>query len=577
VPGFASLDPATIYRRRWWTLSILCGSLVLIVMGNSVLNVALPTLVRELNASGSDLQWIVDAYALVFGGLLLTMGAVGDRFGRRGALQAGLGIVGLSSIGALFIDQATPLIVVRAIMGIGAALVMPATLSILSQVFPPEERGKAFGIWAAFAGLGGAIGPIVGGWLLENFNWASIFVLNIPVIVFGLVGAVFLVPPSRDENKTPLDPVGALLSILALGSILYGIIEGPDKGWSSPEVLAAFGLSALSWPAFVLWELRTPNPMLPMKYFKDRRFSSGNIALALTFYTMFAFFFVVTQYMQFVRGYGPLEAGLRMFPLAIGLMVSAPNSDKFARRFGVPATAAGGLLLVAVALGMLSTLDTDTAYPLMAAAFFLTGVGMGTAMAPSTTLIMDAVPRAKAGVGSAMNDTSREVGGALGIAALGSILNSVYAGSIQVPAGMPAAAAEAAKDSIGSAFYVAAKMPGAAGEQLMEAARLAFVDGLFAALVSGTVLTVLTAAFVWFAMPQRTTSMSPASPVPVGPVASTPVSVPQARAAPAAPRLVAPVMAARPSPPLDSVTQRLRDLDERLRALEAKRARNSDD
>jgi MFS transporter, DHA2 family, integral membrane protein len=494
--------PEHVYRRRWLTLSVLVTSLVLVVMGVSVVNVALPTFVNKLGASGTELQWIVDAYALVFGGLLLTMGAMGDRWGRRGALQIGLLIIGGASGLALGATDATQLIAVRSVMGLGAALVMPATLSILSVVFPPHERGKAFGIWAAFAGLGGALGPVVGGWLLENFDWPSIFALNLPVILLGLLGTLLFVPSSRDAQRRPLDPLGAFLSILALGALLYGIIEGPNRGWTDALTLSGFAVALVAWPLFVLWELRAKHPMLPMQYFRSRGFTVGNVAVGLTFFVMFAFFFVITQYLQFVRGYSPFEAGLRTLPMAFGMIASAPNSDRLARRLGTPGAVTLGLVLVALSMLGMAFLRVDTPYALLAFGFFLLGVGMGTAMAPSTTLIMDSVPRDKAGVGSAMNDTSREVGGALGIAVLGSILNESYRHALALPEGLPAQAAEAARSGVGGALGVAQRM-GPAGASLADAAKDAFMAGVSTSYAWGALVVVITAIVVRFLMPTR--------------------------------------------------------------------------
>ncbi len=498
----ASLE--RIHLRRWLILAVLCLSLVLVVLGNTSLNVALPTLVRELHASGSQLQWIVDAYGLVFGGLLLSAGAIGDRFGRKGALQNGLVIFGLASLGATMATRPEHVIAARAAMGIGAAFIMPATLSILTNVFPPQERGRAIGIWAAFAGVGGAIGPIVGGWLLDNFFWGSIFFLNVIVVVAALVAGFFLVPTSRDPQHTRLDPTGAVLSIVALGALLYGIIQGPGDGWTAPLTLGAFATAGVVGTAFVRWELRAEHPMLPMQYFRDPRFSIGSVAIALAFFAMFGTFFLLTQYLQFVLGYSPLEAGVRTGPIAVSLMISAPNSDRLAQRFGANRVVGTGLVVVAVGLVGLSLVTISTPYWVLAIVLFVVGMGMGSSMAPSTGSIMAAMPLSKAGVGSAVNDTSREVGGAVGVAVLGTLLNAGYRSNLdsQVTGLVPDSVRQAAGESVGAAIGIANRL-GDAGQPLFEAARTSFTDAMGVSFLVGAGMAIVGAVVAWTRMPAR--------------------------------------------------------------------------
>ncbi|MGH7535417.1 MAG: MFS transporter, partial [Gemmatimonadales bacterium] len=304
-----------VHERRWWIHAVLCLSLVLVVVGNTVLNVALPTLVRELGASAADLQWIVDSYALVFAGLLLLCGALGDRFGRKGALTAGLWIFGLASAASAWASSAGVLIVLRAVQGLGAALIMPATLAILANVFPPHERPKAIAIWAGLAGAGAAIGPVASGFLLEHFWWGSVFLVNVPLVFTALIAGRVLVPTSKNPNAEQLDPVGAVLSMVGLSGVLYGIIEGPTHGWAAPATLGAIlsGLAVLI--VFGFWELRTEHPMLDLRFFKNPTFSSATAAINLVFFAMFGGFFLLTQYLQLVLGYGTLEAGVRMLPM----------------------------------------------------------------------------------------------------------------------------------------------------------------------------------------------------------------------------------------------------------------------
>lgn len=497
--------PEIHYRRRWWTLAVLTLSLVMVVMANSSLNVAMPTFVESLGTSDTELQWIVDAYALVFGGLLLTMGALGDRFGRKGALQVGLVIFGAATLAtALFAESGTHVIVTRAIMGIGAALVMPATLSILTTVFPREERGKAIGIWAAFAGLGGMIGLISSGWLLEQFAWRSIFWLNVPIVTASLVAGWWLVPTSRDPDQAPLDIVGSTLSILALGGLLFAIIEGPNEGWTSPLIVGTGIISLLVLAVFVGWERRSDHPMLPMRFFSERGFNAGTIVILLTFFAMFATFFVLTQYIQFVQGYSPLEAGIRFLPLGLGMVLGAPNSDRLVRRLGAAPVVTTGLVLVAGGLASLALLEAGDGYWRVGTTFVLMGVGMGLSMAPATTVIMSSIPARKAGVGSSMNDTAREVGGAFGIAILGTILKDVYVTKVRdvFPAGMPDTAKAAAETGVGQALAVAADM-GPEGAAFAAAAKAAFASAMTTAFWTASAIVVVAALVVFTFFPRR--------------------------------------------------------------------------
>src|SRR4051794_9719761 len=368
-------DP-DIFARRWWTLTVLCLSLVMVIVGNTVLNVAIPTLQRELNASGTQLQWMVDSYALVFAGLLLTCGALGDRFGRKGALTAGLIIFGVASATASQADTANQLIVLRAVMGLGAALVMPATLSILTNVFPPQERGKAIGIWAGLAGAGAAIGPIAGGWLLEHFSWGSVFLVNMPIVIVALVAGRFLVPRSKDEAAERLDPVGALLSIAGLGLLLYAIIEAPLQGWTSPQTLGTFAGAVVVLGLFGAWELHSSHPMLNLRWFGNRALSSASAAIMLVFFTMFGSFFLLTQYFQLVLGYSAFEAGVRLLPMSFVMMAVAPNSARLVARFGARGTMSGGLVVIAVGVALLSRAGVDAPYWYLVISLGIMAAGM---------------------------------------------------------------------------------------------------------------------------------------------------------------------------------------------------------
>ncbi|MCU1370519.1 MAG: drug resistance transporter, partial [Ilumatobacteraceae bacterium] len=422
------MDETPASNRRWIALGVLCMSLLVVGLDNTILNVALPRLSADLDATTSQLQWIIDGYTLVFAGLLLTTGSLGDRYGRRSALSAGLLVFVAGSIASAFATTPELLIATRSIMGVGAALIMPATLSLLTNIFTdPTERAKAIGIWAGVSGIGVAIGPMLGGWLLEHFSWGSVFLVNVPVVAIALPAGYFLLPDSKAANSPKLDVLGALLSIVALVSLVWAIIEAPAKGWTSPSVLGAFALGAATMAVFIWWQTTTDHPMLDIKFFRNPRFSAANLAVTLTFFAMFGSMFVITQFMQFVLGYTPLEAGIRSVPLALMLMVVAPQSTRLVRRVGTKLVVAGGLATVAIGLGVASTATPELGYVgRILPSQILLGLGIALAMAPATESIMGSLPRSKAGVGSAMNDTTRQMGGALGVAIIGSILATSY-------------------------------------------------------------------------------------------------------------------------------------------------------
>jgi EmrB/QacA subfamily drug resistance transporter len=369
------------YDRRWWALLVLSLSLVVIGMDNTILNVALPTLARDLQATGSDLQWRVDSYVLVFAGLLLTMGALGDRFGRKRALNAGLLVFVAGSVASAFAGSSEILIASRAAMGVGGALIMPSTLSIITNAFPPNERGRAIGVWAGVAGLGIVLGPVIGGWLLEHFWWGSVFLVNVPVVAVAMLAGWPLVPESRDPRATPLDPAGAGLSIAALVTLVYGIIEAPAEGWTDPLILGSFGTAALLSVAFIWWELRVEHPMLRMEFFRNPRFSAASGAITLVFFALFGWVFLLTQHLQFVLGYTPFEAGLRILPVA-ALIVAAPLSARLVEGIGTKVVVSAGLVVVATGLWLLSTAEVASGYGLVAWSLAVTGTGFGLTMAP---------------------------------------------------------------------------------------------------------------------------------------------------------------------------------------------------
>lgn len=468
-------EQPAIQARRWFLLGVMCLSLVLVVMSVSGLNTALPTMQRALDASAPQLQWIVDAYAVLFAGLLLTAGAIGDRFGRRRSLLGGLTVFALGALLGGLATNASQLIASRAVMGVGAAFIMPATLSIITSIFPPDERARAIAVWAGFAGAGASIGPIVTGGLLEGFWWGSTLLVNVPIAVGTIIAVWAFAPDSRDEDRTPLDPVGALLSVVGLSSLIFAIIQGPEDGWTSGLITAAFATAVVALSVFVWWERRSEHPMLPLGLFRDRRFATGSGVITLAFFVMFGFFFLMTQYLQFGKDYSPLAAGAASLPLALMFVVFSPRSAALANRYGAARVMAFGLVLVAAGFAVLTAVTIDTPYLTIGAAFALLGVGMSFTAAPATSEIMASVPLNKAGVGSAVNDTTRELGGALGIALLGSIANTAYRGSIDLGGlQVPDAVRSAAEESIGGARVVAARVPG--GNEVVARAASAFTD-----------------------------------------------------------------------------------------------------
>lgn len=482
--------------RRRAVLTVVCLALAL-VMGMVVsLSVALPDLARDIGASQAQLQWIVNAYAVVFAGLLLPAGALGDRHGRREVLVAGLVVFGAASAGAVFVDSPGALIVLRAVSGVGAAMIMPMTLSIVTSVFPPEERAGAVGVWAGVAGAGAFVSLLVSGALLEFFSWPSIFALSVVLAALALIGTASVVPTSKDPEHASLDPAGAVLSVAGISGVVFAIIEGPARGWADPLVVAAFVAGALASVAFVLWELRTKRPMLDPRLFLVRPFAAGTLSIALSHVAIFGLFFVALQYLQQILGYSPLLSGLAVLPMVAAFALS-PGAAHLSERVGPAPVIASGLALAAAGLAVLSTLGTDSSYWHVLAGFALAGAGMALSAAPATNAIVASLPQGKQGVASAVNDLSRELGGVLGIAILGSVLNAGYRSGLSDAArGVPGEALGRAQESLASALGVAERLGGAEGARLADAAREAFVGGLSASLLAGAVVLAIGAVGV---------------------------------------------------------------------------------
>jgi EmrB/QacA subfamily drug resistance transporter len=502
VPNRSDLpDP-----RRWWTLVVLSASLLVIGLDNTILNVALPTLESDLGASSSQLQWIVDAYMLVFAGLLLTAGALGDRFGRKRALSLGLAVFGLGSGLSALATSPEMLIGARAIMGVGGAFIMPSTLSIIMAVFPAHERPKAIGVWAGVSGLGIAIGPVAGGWLIEHASWNAVFLVNLPFVVAALAAGRWLVPDSKDPAAPRLDVPGFALSIAGLTTLVWAIIEAPSRGWTNPTILTAFGMSAAVLGAFLAWELRRREPMLDVRLFRNPRFSGASAAITLVFFAMFGTIFFLTQYLQGVLGYSALEAGVRVTPIALGLILGGPISAKLAARIGTKVVVTGGLLLVALGLMIVTQFAVDSSYGIVAAHLIVLGFGMGMAMAPATESVMGALPVEKASVGSAVNDTTRTTGGALGVAILGSLLASQYRGDMdEAVSGLPDGAAETASDTLSGGLGVAQRF-GDLG--LADAAQHAFVSGMHVAALAAAAAALVGAVVAYLVIPAHEQPLS---------------------------------------------------------------------
>ena len=476
-------------RSRWFTLIVLAVSTLVISVDNTILNVALPTITNTIGASAAQLQWIVDAYSLIFACLLLVAGALGDRYGRRLMLCIGLSWFGISSIYAAAGNSPTDLIIGRGLMGLGAAFIFPSTLSILTTTFTePAERGKAIGIWSSVSSLSMVIGPISGGVLVDHFGWHSIFLVNVPIVVLALIGTMQFVPKGARDESRGLDPVGALLSIIAVGSLLLAIIQGPEWGWSHVGVISAF-LSAIvvGW-GFLRWERINADPMLDVAIFKHPVFSSAALAVTLTFFASFGASLLTTVYFQSVQGFSALRTGMLMLPIAAAMMTLGPQVSKLVNRFGTRDVMSVGLAILTVAILMHSSNTIMSSFVLGMVPRFLLGVGMGLVMPPATMAIMSSLPASHAGVGSAVNDTTRQTGGALGVAIVGSIVSSFYHGNMKVPEGVPADLAAKAKESIGGALKAARALPDALGLELVQAARQAFIHSVrygywFAALV----------------------------------------------------------------------------------------------
>ncbi|CAM5243594.1 MFS transporter OS=Streptomyces tendae OX=1932 GN=GUR47_32210 PE=4 SV=1 [Streptomyces tendae] len=445
------------YARRWWALLVLCLSLMISVMANTALTVAAPDMTRDLDLSSSDLQWVIDAYTVPYAALMLLLGAIGDKYGRRGSLALGLLVMAAGGVAGAFADTSLQVIAVRAVMGFGAAMIMPATLSLLAATFPREERAKAITIWAATSGLSIAAGPLIAGVLLKDNGWESTFLINVPVCAVAILAAYVLVPPSKAGDRGRIDYGGGALSVIWSGALIYMIIDGPHFGWGASAFTAA-GIAAAGLLLFVLWELRHPRPLLDVRKFAQRAFAGANLAIAAFFLAVFGVFYFLTLHFQFVLDYDPLETGIRMLPLALGVFLGAAATGVLTPRLGARVMVTVGMAGGTTALALLIGVDAGSTYGDFVAPLALLGVSLGLAVSPCTDTIMGAFPESELGVGGAVNDTSLELGGSLGIAVLGSALASSYAANLRDAtegSKVPPEALEAAKDSVAAGNAVA--------------------------------------------------------------------------------------------------------------------------
>ena len=509
----ADVVPALTPRRRQAILGVVALALMMVVSAASGLNVALPSLANDTGASLTQITWIVDAYTLVFAGLLLSAGAIGDRFGRKGVLIIGLVIFGSAAGAAMFATTPETLIMLRAFMGVGAAGVMPVTLSIITTSFPPEERGRAVGVWVGVAGGGAVLGLFASGILLEFFSWSSFFGLNVVLAVVALIGTALVIPTSRDSHPPRLDPVGAVLSLVGVGSLIYGIIEVADRGWASPIIVAAYAVAIASLVGFVLWELRRDDPLLDPRLFRLRGFSTGSLVITVQFFGNFGMFFAMLQYLQYVAGLSALGAAIALLPMPIVTIPTARSAARITARFGIRRVISVGLLFSAIGVYLMSTLGVDFVYWHFAVALVIFGAGLGLAAAPATTAIVAALPASKQGVASAVNDTSRELGSALGIAILGSVLASGYRDALTASgalAGLPAEVAVRATSSIAFLQSGADQLTqmGQAGTSLIAAAEQAFVDATGLAMQVAAGVLLLGAILVLVRAPRREKSVT---------------------------------------------------------------------
>jgi EmrB/QacA subfamily drug resistance transporter len=490
--------PELTARRRMLVLATVCLAAFAINLDTTIVNVALPDLARELGATTRDLQWIVDGYNLAFAALVLTAGSLGDRFGRRPALLVGLaGFAVSSGIGAA-VGSASALVAVRFVMGASAALIFPTTLSIIANTFPDRrDRAKAIGVWGAVTGLGVAVGPVTGGLLLAHFGWPSVFVALVPVAVLALAATWAWVPESSNPSQARLDLPGLVLSSAAIGVLVYTLIEAPDRGWTASATWSGFAAAIVLVAAFVAVERRRLRPMIDLTLFRTPAFSAASASVTVAFFALFGFIFLVTQYFQFLRGFGALSTGVRILPVAITLAIGSVGGVVLAGRIGTRAVVSTGLVLLGSSFAWIAFSPTFIPYDQVVGQMVLMGLGLGLTTAPATESILSVLPPAKAGVGSAVNDATREVGGTLGVAVLGSIFTSLYARHLGTTAfgTLPDHVLSRAQNSVAAGLATVARAPAGPGQQqLLDAVRTSFMHGFHIACIVAAGICLLGAA-----------------------------------------------------------------------------------
>lgn len=494
--------------KPWYVLFFMCTVLFIISIDSSVLNFALPSISNTLGASASQLQWIVDSYTLVFASLLITTGSIGDRFGRKKLLLIGLALFGIGSLGAALSSSTTLLIGFRALLGLAGAMVMPSTLSILSNVFQePKERAKAIAIWSSIFSVGAGIGPIIGGLLINSFHWSAVFYLNIPVVIISIIGSSIYVPESRDINVPKPDLPGVALSSIGLASIVFGVILSGDKGWMTEEVLFPLILGVLSLYAFIRWEIHSKNPMLPMHFFKNLNFSGANAGLTLSAFGLMGSLYFFSQFLQSVQVYTPILAAIGMLPLTISIFVFTLLSVKVDQRLGAKITICIGLLISGLGLFIFSQFaNVNSSYWLILLVQVIIGNGAGFTTSPATNSIMNSLPLSQAGVGSAMNDTTRQLGGALGIAVLGALMNGTYRSGINQIEGIKGIDVNIIgqiRSSIQGAHIAASTLSVDLGTKVIQISNQSFVQGMKEAFFFSSIIMVLASLATWILLPAK--------------------------------------------------------------------------
>ncbi len=501
-----TLSSDRVFRLRWWTLLTISLSVIIVILDSTILNVALPTLQRELNMTGSELQWVLNMYMMAFAALMLTTGSLGDRIGRARIMQAGVVLFALGSLAAAFATTSGQLIAWRAVMGIGGAMILPASLAIITNVFPNEERPKAIGVWAGINGIGVALGPIIGGLILNSLDWSWIFLVNLPVAALALLLGLRLLPDSRDPNPKRLDIPGTIFSSAALAALVYGLINGSVRGWGDGWVIGTLAGSVALGLIFVWWEKRAAEPMLEISFFKKPRFTVGVISVSIMALGLVGISYALTLYMQFVKAYTPLQTGVRFVPQALGMLIGAASAGRLVGRLGTRRVMVSGFLGAVVMVVLASFWRVDTPYLQIGLILFGMGFFLGYIAAPAADAIMGAIPRARAGIGSGMNSVTRMVAGAIGVAALGSVINSVYASSFdRASAGLALAPqiAAAARDSVGAGIMTAASLPGELGITVARIARQSFMDSFQAMAIVSAIIVGLGAVVALLAMPDK--------------------------------------------------------------------------